>query len=109
MRVTVDGKPGTFLGLLAPDYESDMPSAVVRRDDGPGLFLTLHHPSTVTPVPDPADRALRSLVAGVRELQAAWPTIADSDPRLDDLCGFLFATLPLAERVLAAADVVADR
>lgn len=49
-------------------------------------------------------KGFRSLVEGVRDLQREWPTIderaLDFAPRLNDLVGFLFATLPLAEEEL---------
>jgi hypothetical protein len=46
------------------------------------------------------ERALRSLVIGVQELQEAWPRLATDDiPQLGELCGF--ATLPIAEKALS--------
>lgn len=45
-------------------------------------------------------RAYRSLVEGVRELQAARPELVVGAGPINDLCGFLFATLPLSEAAL---------
>lgn len=42
----------------------------------------------------------RSLVEGVRDLQREWPVLLPAGPRLEELIGFLFATLPLAEKEL---------
>ena len=45
--------------------------------------------------------ALRSLVIGVEELQAEWPHLdLPSEGRHNDLIGFLFATLPVAQKAL---------
>jgi hypothetical protein len=45
-------------------------------------------------------RAYRSLIVGVQELQREWPDLPEFEGRINDLCGFLFATLPLSERAI---------
>lgn len=49
-------------------------------------------------------RAYRSLITGVQELQREWPRLHTTDSRLEELCGFLFATLPLSEEALKFED-----
>lgn len=53
---------------------------------------------------DERTRAYRSLVIGVRELQDEWPTLPEYQGRINDLVGFLFATLPLSEAALDAEE-----
>ena len=54
--------------------------------------------------------ALRSLVARIDDLEAAWPTINRLGlERLDGLVGFLFATVPLARAALAKLDEQGER
>lgn len=59
----VDGRVlfGTFVGLVGPDYQGDLPSAAVLVD-GETIYLRLYHPSRVTlAAPEPqADLALWS-------------------------------------------------
>lgn len=43
---------------------------------------------------------LKSLISGVQDLQKEWPGLDVPDGRIHDLVGFLFATLPLAEKEL---------
>jgi hypothetical protein len=48
------------------------------------------------------ERALASLVSGVEDIQHAWPKLEDLPPGspLNDMIGFLFATLPIAQKAL---------